>query len=148
MGDLAAYAGLFLTSFLAATILTIPSETALVGLLLTKSYPAWLLLVVASIANTLGSLVNWFLGRFAERFRERRWFPIKPGALAKAQAWYEKYGRWSLLLSWLPVVGDPLCFVGGLLRERFLVFLALVGLAKTARYAVVTALVLAGQSWS
>jgi len=146
MGDLAAYLGLFLTSFLAATVLTVPSETALVALLLTKSYPAWLLLVVASIANTLGALSNWLLGRFAEQFRHRRWFPIRPASLARAEAWYARYGRWSLLLSWLPVVGDPLCFIGGLLRERFLVFLILVGIAKTARYAVVTALVLTGQS--
>lgn len=135
------YAGLFLAAFLAATLLPMQSEAVLVALLLADHPVAWLV-VVASAGNVLGSLVNWWLGRGLERFRDRRWFPVSPAALARAQAWYARHGRWTLLLSWLPVVGDPLTLVAGVMRERLWVFLLLVTLAKTGRYAVLAAITL------
>lgn len=138
MADLAVYAGLFLTAFLAATILPMQSEAALVGLLLLDAQPVWLLVAVASIGNVLGSIVNWLLGRFIERYRDRRWFPVKPAALDRAQAWYRRYGKWSLLLSWMPIIGDPLTVAAGILREPFPVFLLLVAVAKVGRYLVLT----------
>jgi membrane protein YqaA with SNARE-associated domain len=138
MTDLAVYAGLFLTAFVAATILPMQSEAALVGLLLLDAQPVWLLVTVASVGNILGSVVNWLLGRFIEHYRDRRWFPVKPAALDRAQAWYRRYGRWSLLLSWMPVIGDPLTVAAGVLREPFPIFLLLVTLAKTGRYLVLT----------
>ena len=128
------YLGLFAASFLSATVLPFQSEVVLFGLLLTEHYQWWLLLLVASIGNTLGSVVNWGIGRLLTRFENRPWFPIKRDSIARAEAWYRHYGRWSLLLSWLPFVGDPLTIVAGVLREPFPVFLALVALAKTARY--------------
>lgn len=134
MIDLAAYAGLFAVAFIAATILPAHSEVALVGLLLTGKYSPFLLVAVASAGNILGSCVNWLLGRAAERFHDRKWFPVSAQALAKAQGWYHRYGRWSLLLSWAPVIGDPLTVAAGFLREPFWSFLTLVAIAKTARY--------------
>jgi len=134
MTDLAAYAGLFAVAFVAATILPAQSELALVGLLLTGKFSPVLLIAVAAAGNILGSCVNWLLGGFAERFRDRKWFPVSAQALDKAQGWYRRYGRWSLLLSWMPVIGDPLTVAAGFLREPFWSFLVLVTIAKTVRY--------------
>ena len=130
-----AYAGLFLAAFLAATLLPAQSEALLVALLL-AGHPPWWLLLVASTGNVLGSLFNWWLGRGIVHYRDRGWFPVKPGALARAQRWYRRYGRWSLLLSWVPVVGDPLTLAAGVMREPLRVFLPLVAVAKTGRYLV------------
>jgi membrane protein YqaA with SNARE-associated domain len=139
MTDLIVYVGLFVTAFVAATILPMQSEAALVGLVLTDAYPVWALIAVASLGNVLGSVANWLLGRGVERFRSRRWFPVKPAALDRAQNWYRRYGKWSLLLSWVPIIGDPLTVVAGVLREPFPIFLLLVTFAKVGRYAVLTA---------
>ncbi|MER9656610.1 DedA family protein [Mesorhizobium sp. M0152] len=141
MTDLAAYAGLFLAALLAATILPMQSEAVLVGLLLVD-YSPWPLIAVASVGNVLGSVINWVLGRGIERFRGRRWFPMNHAQLQRAQMWYRRYGKWSLLLSWLPVVGDPLTVVAGVLREPFRVFLVLVTAAKVGRYLVLAAVTL------
>lgn len=130
-----AYLGLLVTAFIAATLLPAQSETLMVGLLV-AGYVPWLLVVVASVGNVLGSTVNWFLGRELTRFSDRRWFPVKPAALARAQAWYGRYGKWTLLLSWMPIIGDPLTLAAGVMREPLRVFLVLVAVAKTARYAV------------
>ncbi|HCL67743.1 DedA family protein [Rhizobium daejeonense] len=142
MNALAAYGGLFLVALAAATILPMQSEAALAGLLLMETYSVWLLLAVASAGNVLGSLINWLLGRGLERFRDRRWFPVGPAALDRAQDWYQRYGKWSLLLSWVPVIGDPLTVVAGVLREPLPGFLALVAVAKVGRYLVVATITL------
>lgn len=131
-----AYIGLFFAAFGAATLLPLQSEALLVGLLLSDRYWLWALLAVATLGNVLGSLLNWWLGRGIERFRERRWFPVKPGHLEKARINYQRYGHWSLLLSWVPVIGDPLTLVAGVMREPLGRFLLIVTLAKGARYAV------------
>ena len=138
MFDLAVYGGLFLAAFTAATLLPAQSEALVVGLLLTD-YAPWVVLAVASVGNVLGSVVNWFLGRGLERLRGRRWFPASPASLARAEGWYRRYGRWSLLLAWAPIIGDPLTVVAGVLRETFLVFLLLVSIAKIGRYLVLAA---------
>lgn len=143
MIDPAVYGGLFLAAFLAATILPMQSEAALVGALLAGGQPAWALVLCAGLGNVLGSIVNWFLGRGIERFRHRRWFPVKAGALDRAEAWYRRWGKWSLLLSWAPVVGDPLTVVAGLLREPLATFVALVTIAKFGRYLVLAVATLA-----
>lgn len=142
MAELGVYAGLFLVAFLAATIFPAQSEAGLAGLLLTGDYSPVALVAVASAGNTLGAVVNWGLGRGIDRFSDRRWFPVKPAALARASRWYRRYGKWSLLLSWAPFVGDPLTVVAGVLREPFGTFLLLVAIAKTGRYLVVAALAL------
>ncbi len=134
MTPLAAYAGLFLAALGAASILPMQSEPVLVALLLLGEQPARALVLVASIGNTAGSCLNWLLGRWIEHYRDRRWFPVKPDRLAKAEAWYRRWGKWSLLLSWAPFLGDPLTVIAGVLREPFWVFLLLVAIAKTGRY--------------
>lgn len=136
-------ATLALVAFAAATLLPLQSEAVLVGLLLLDPERAWLLVGVASVANTAGSAVNWALGRGIERFQDRRWFPVPPAALERAAGWYRRWGRWSLLLSWAPIVGDPLTLAAGVLREPFLTFLLLVAIAKTARYLVLAVATLA-----
>ncbi|KAB2884364.1 MAG: DedA family protein [Pseudorhodoplanes sp.] len=142
MSALAVYGGLFLTAFIAATILPAQSELALAGLLLGGAYPPALLIAAASAGNVAGSVVNWMLGRLAERYRDRRWFPASPAALDRAQAWYRRYGYWSLLASWMPFVGDPLTVAAGLLREPLWRFFLLVAIAKTGRYLVLAAFTL------
>jgi membrane protein YqaA with SNARE-associated domain len=135
MAALTAYGGLFAAAFLAATLLPAQSEALLAALLLGGQYSAVALVAVAGAGNVAGSLVNYALGRGVERFRDRRWFPVSAPALARAQGWYARGGRWMLLLSWLPVVGDPLTLAAGVMRERLPVFLLLVTLGKVGRYA-------------
>ncbi|MBB4866364.1 membrane protein YqaA with SNARE-associated domain [Pseudomonas nitritireducens] len=139
---LAAHFGLFLSAFLAATLLPAQSEAVLVGLLLGGQYPWWSLLLAASLGNVLGSLLNWLLGRGLERWRGRRWFPVSDAALERAQRHYQRLGCWSLLLSWVPVIGDPLTLIAGVMREPLWRFLLLVTLAKVGRYAVLACLTL------
>lgn len=134
--DISAYASLFLVALGAATILPMQSEPVLVGLVLSGKFSWILLLTVASVGNTLGSVVNWFLGRGIERFRDRRWFPVSEKSLERSSGWYRKYGKWSLLLSWMPLFGDALTIVAGVLREPLLTFTILVFIAKTGRYVV------------
>lgn len=131
-----------MAAFGAATLLPIGSEPLFVGLLLGGVAAPWLLVTVASLGNTLGAVVNWWLGGRLERFSGRRWFPAGPEALARARGWYLRWGRWSLLLAWLPLVGDPLTVMAGVMRERLWVFLALVGLSKTCRFAVLALITL------
>lgn len=140
---LLACGGLFLTAFAAATLLPAQSELALAGLLAHGAAPVWALLAVATLGNTAGSSVNWLLGRGVARFRGRRWFPVSPAALARAEGWYRRYGRWSLLLSWAPVVGDPLTLAAGIMREPFPSFVLITLAAKLGRYLAVAAAVLA-----
>lgn len=128
--------GLFAVALGAASLLPLQSEPLLVGLLLLGGQPVWLLVVVASLGNTLGSVINWALGRQLVRWQDRRWFPVKPSALERASAWYRRWGHWSLLLSWAPIIGDPLTLAAGVLREPFWRFLLLVAIAKTGRYVV------------
>ena len=136
MAALAAYGGLFLAAFLAATIVPAQSEALLAGLILSGHYSTPWLLIVASTGNVLGSVINWMIGRGIERFRDHRLFPAKPEQLARAQVLYARWGYWSLLLSWVPIIGDPITIVAGIMREPLWRFLLIVGLAKTGRYIV------------
>jgi membrane protein YqaA with SNARE-associated domain len=142
MGTFLELGGLALVAFGAATLLPLQSEPVLVGLLLLGETSPWLLVLVASLANTLGSAVNWWLGGQLLRFQGRRWFPATPAQLDRAAGWYRRFGRWSLLLAWAPIIGDPLTLVAGMLRERLVVFLALVLLSKASRYVALTLITL------
>ena len=142
MIDMGVYAGLFGVAFLAATVLPAQSELGLAGLILSGEYSVPVLIGVASVGNTLGAVVNWALGRSIERYHDRKWFPASPSQLNKATRWYHKFGRWSLLLSWVPIIGDPLTLAAGVLREPLKSFLVLVVVAKTARYVVVAMLIM------
>lgn len=142
MTALAAYGGLFLAALIAATILPAQSEAVLAGLLVSGNHAPALLVLVAGTGNVLGSLVNWLLGRGIERFREARWFPVGAGPLERAGTWYRRYGWWSLLLSWLPFIGDPLTVAAGIMREPLWRFLLVVSIAKFGRYIALAAIVL------
>ncbi|MDH5188239.1 MAG: DedA family protein [Rhodospirillaceae bacterium] len=134
------YISLFISAFLAATIVPFSSEAVLATLSIAGGWDVLTLWLVASTANTLGAAVNWALGRWLLHYQDRKWFPFKQSDLDKADTWFQRYGVWSLLLSWVPLIGDPITFAAGFLRVRFSVFIVLVALAKSARYAVVIAL--------
>ena len=126
-----------MTALIAATLIPISSEVVLGALSAAEGADIWWLVAVASLGNTLGAAINWVLGRACLRWRDRRWFPVKPAALARATDRFNRFGSWSLLFAWLPVIGDPLTFAAGVLRVNFWLFLVLVAIGKTARYAVV-----------
>jgi len=132
-GALAQSAGLFLAAFGAATVLPFQSEAVFVGLQLGGTVSLTGLIVVASIGNTLGAVVNYVLGRGISRFRTRRWFPVTAAQLARAQRWYARWGVWTLLLSWAPL-GDAFTVIAGTMRTPVWLFLILVTIAKTGRY--------------
>lgn len=129
--------GFFLSAFLAATILPFSSEIVLSAFYAAGGGEAVALWLVASAGNVLGALVNWGLGRYLLHWQDKKWFPFKPEKLEKADAWFARYGVWSLLLAWVPVVGDPLTFVAGFLRVNVWLFLVLVTIGKAGRYAAV-----------
>lgn len=143
MNDLSVYPALFASAFAAASLLPAQSEALLAALLLARNQAVWALLTVASLGNVLGSVLNWLIGRSVERYRDRRWFPVTPARLVQAQDLYARIGHWSLLLSWLPIIGDPLTLIAGVMREPLWRFVLLVALAKTGRYVVIAALMLA-----
>ena len=130
-----AYLGLFASAFLAATLLPAYSEILFAGLL-QAGYDPLLLLAWASAGNTLGAAVNWLLGRYLLHFQDRKWFPFKTDNLGAAQRWFNKWGVWSLLLAWMPIGGDALTFIAGMMRVRFWLFFLLTAVGKTARYAI------------
>jgi len=131
------YLSLFVISFLAATILPFSSELTLAGLIATSNYDNLLLLVVASFGNVLGSVVNWVLGFYSRNLTTKKWFPFKDRQIENSSKWFSKFGKWSLLFAWVPILGDPLTLVAGLLRVRFLDFVILVAIGKVSRYLVV-----------
>ncbi|ENX47240.1 YqaA family protein [Acinetobacter oleivorans] len=125
---------LFISAFGAATLLPLQSEAVLVTLLLKGQYSALLLIGTATLGNVLGSCVNWWLGLKIEQFKHRKWFPVSEKRLEQAQRFYHKYGFYSLLLSWAPIIGDPITLVAGLFKENFWRFLGIVVIAKAGRY--------------
>ena len=131
-----AYLLLFISAFGAATLLPLQSEAVLLGLLANGCYSAVVLIAVASLGNILGSCVNWYLGLQIEHYKHKKWFPVSEQKMLQAQEIYQKYGFWSLLLSWVPMIGDPITLIAGLLKENFLRFLLMVCVAKTGRYLV------------
>ncbi|MCR8720136.1 DedA family protein [Pseudomonas syringae] len=142
MFELTSYLGLFAAAFGAATLLPLQSEAVLVGMLLSEHYATILLLLIATTGNVLGSVVNWYLGRSIERFRHKRWFPVSERHLDKAQTIYVRHGRWALLLSWVPIIGDPITMIAGVMREPLWSFLLVVTLAKALRYLTLAAITL------
>ena len=131
------YLSLFSISFLAATILPLSSELTLAGLMATSNYDNIFLLIVASLGNVLGSVVNWILGFYSRNLSTKKWFPFKDKQIEKSSKWFNKFGRWSLLFAWVPIIGDPLTLAAGLLRVKFIEFLILVTIGKVSRYLVI-----------
>ncbi len=134
---------LFLLSFLAATILPIGSEWLLIILVLQGISPTNVV-ITASIGNFLGACTTYLIGMWGSDFFIRTILGVSDRQLARAKTVYEKYGVWSLLLSWVPIVGDPLCLLAGLFRVGFGRFSLLVFVGKFSRYATLAFLTLPG----
>jgi membrane protein YqaA with SNARE-associated domain len=125
---------LFASSFIAATIFPAGSEAVLATLNIAGDHDKFLLLVVATIGNVLGALVNWFIGYYLVKFKDRKWFPLKKKQLKKYSNIYQKWGIWSLLFAWMPIIGDPLTVIAGIFRTNIWLFLLLVTIGKAGRY--------------
>ncbi|KAF7787552.1 hypothetical protein PRUB_a4661 [Pseudoalteromonas rubra] len=134
------YLSLFFSALISATLLPASSELLLSGLVVKQQGELFLLWLSATVGNVLGSVINYYLGTIISRVEDKRWFPVSKQAMGKAQRQFEKYGVYSLVFAWLPVVGDPLTLVAGVFRTRFSLFLLLVAVGKGLRYAVVIGL--------
>ncbi len=127
--------GLFLAAFLAATPVPFQSEIVFLALQAAGVASPWVLVIVASVGNTLGSVVTYGIGRGVAQFQGRRWFPVTPAQMARAEGWFGRWGIWVLLASWAPF-GDVIVLMAGVLRTKLWQFLLLVAVAKTGRYIV------------
>ena len=128
------YLSLLLISFLAATVLPLSSELVLIGLLNMNEHNSFALVAIASLGNILGSVFNWLLGFYLLKLVNKKWFPFKENQINTASRRFRKFGVWSLLFAWVPVIGDPLTFIAGTLKVNFLLFLILVATGKVSRY--------------
>ena len=127
---------LFFSALISSTLFPGGSE-ALLLYKLNEGGDAIALVVIATVGNVLGSLITYGMGRLGNEAVHKRWLRMDEKKVARAEKWFTRYGMPSLLLAWLPVVGDPLCLVAGLLRSHIGVFLLLVTLGKAARYTVI-----------
>lgn len=134
VAPLTPYLGLFITAFLAATVLPAQSEIVFSAMTLSGRFDVAWLLVAATAGNTLGSVANWLMGTFVTTFIGRRWFPFDAAAIASGETFYARWGKWSLLLSWAPVIGDVLTFTAGMMKVPIVPFVCLVTVAKGGRY--------------
>ena len=135
------YLSLFTISFLAATILPFSSELMLASMLSMENNNRILLIIISSLGNILGSVFNWVLGFYFMKLQNKKWFPFNKKQISKSSLWFEKYGKWSLLFAWVPIIGDPLTFVAGTMKINFFIFLILVGIGKISRYFIISLLV-------
>jgi len=133
------YITLFVVSFLAATLLPLGSE-ALLLYDISQNYSLILLWSFATVGNTLGSMFNYWLGLKGEVYLEKKGH-LSTKKMDKSRVFFAKYGGWTLLLSWVPIIGDPLTFIAGVLRYNFKYFTFIVFVAKGLRYATVVFLV-------
>jgi membrane protein YqaA with SNARE-associated domain len=134
------YLSLFVVSFLSATIFPASSELTLIGLISMKEYNTFSLLSAASLGNIMGSSLNWFLGFYLLKYINKKWFPFSQNQISRASSWFKRFGIWSLLFAWLPLVGDPLTLIAGILRIKFIFFIILVATGKILRYLVLISL--------
>lgn len=141
MNAIEVYASLFISSFLSSTILPGHSEIILTAFIFLKKYPIIDLIFFASIGNILGSILNWCIGYFLTNLKDRKWFPINKSQLTRASSWFLKYGKWTLFLSWVPIIGDPLTIIAGIFRVPIYSFILIICLAKTMRYVFISLVV-------
>lgn len=126
------YFYLFLIAFLSATLFPMGSEAFLL-FNLSLGNNIYLLFLVATFGNTIGSVVNYWIGLKGENYLLGKKI-VKEKHLIKSKNYFDKYGGYSILFSWLPIIGDPITLVAGVLRYNFKRFLLLVFIAKSARY--------------
>ena len=129
------YLGMFIVAFLAATILPVGSEIVLVALA-TNGYALPILVLIATLGNVLGSLVNYAIGFYGGDWLTTKVLKISPLQMHKAKQRYDRWGKWSLLFAWVPIIGDPLTVIAGLLKVSLGWFLLLVTIGKLGRYMV------------
>ncbi len=137
------YPALFLISFLAATIIPLGSEWLLTAMIL-QEFPLVPVVATATAGNYLGACTTYIIGIYGGPFIIRKLLRIDEATQQKAERLFQKYGTWSLLFSWLPIVGDPLCLAGGVFKVRFTLFTVLVLIGKLLRYAVIALIALGG----
>ncbi len=135
------YGALFSLSFLASTLIPIGSEW-LLAMMVLRGYDPVAAVAAATVGNLLGAMTTWLIGVYGGRWLIERVVRVSAEQEQRARGLYQRYGKFSLLFSWLPVIGDPLCLVGGLLGVNWLTFGTLVGIGKLARYAAVAILAL------
>ncbi|WP_243830892.1 YqaA family protein [Thiosulfatimonas sediminis] len=135
------YAVLFGLALLSATLLPGGSEIYLLNLSQTPSYSLFVLWLIATLGNTLGSVINYLLGRYLLHWQNSRWFPIKATSLTRSQQWFQRYGSASMLLAWTPIIGDALTLLAGVMKMHFGLFVVLVLIGKGFRYAIILGLV-------
>ncbi|MCK7414990.1 DedA family protein [Enterobacter cloacae] len=140
MSDALSLLSLFASSFLSATLLPGNSEVVLVAMLLSGVSQPWLLVLIATMGNSLGGLTNVILGRFFPLREKLRW-------QEKAVGWLKRYGAATLLLSWMPVIGDLLCLLAGWMRISWGPVLFFLCLGKALRYVLVAWATLQGMTW-
>ena len=133
--------GLFISAFLAATILPLSSEIVLSALLLNGLSPTTLV-IIATTGNVLGSLTNYALGYWASLVVVKKWLRMSEADFVRAEQRFVKYGMFSLCFAWVPIIGDPLTVMAGVLRIRLKWFLILVTAGKFLRYVVISYMVL------
>ena len=142
------YLTLFFSALVAATILPAQSEAVLVWHITNTPAQAFMFVTVATLGNVLGAVINWGIGRVINgginSGINRGWVAkiAPPEKLKKAEAMYRRYGRFSLLASWVPFIGDPLTVIAGVFREPLWSFLLIVTIAKSCRYIVLAMLTL------
>ncbi len=127
------YISLFITAFIAATLFPTASEALLIALI-NDQYHLVLLWLSATCGNVLGSCLNWWIGKELNRFRNKPWLFFSEKQLTRAETHFNRFGKYALLFSWLPIVGDPLTLIAGILKVRFWPFLILVTIGKGLRY--------------
>jgi len=142
MSSIEVYIILFTSSFASSTILPGHSEITLIALITQKKYEVFYLVVFASLGNILGSVLNWYLGLYFFKFKNKKWFPFKENQINKVSKSFLKYGKWSLLLSWVPFIGDVLTLVAGMFRVPLHQFIIIVSVAKIGRYIFVSLIAL------
>ena len=142
MNEIEVFITLFLSSFISSTILPGHSEITLTTFIFLNKYNIINLIFIASLGNIFGSILNWYLGFHFVKFKEKKWFPINKRQLEKASLWFLNYGKWSLFLSWVPFVGDPLTVVAGVLRVPIITFLIIVSISKILRYVIASLIAL------
>ena len=142
MSSIEVYIILFTSSFASSTILPGHSEITLIALITQKKYEVFYLVFFASLGNILGSVLNWYLGHYFLKFKNKKWFPFKENQINKVSKSFLKYGKWSLLLSWVPFIGDVLTLVAGMFRVPLNQFVVIVSVAKVSRYIFVSLIAL------
>ena len=142
MNETEVYFTLFTSSFVSSTVLPGHSELTLTAFIFLNKFSITNLVLIASIGNILGSILNWYLGFYFVKFKQKKWFPISHSQLEKSSLWFTNYGKWTLFLSWVPFIGDPLTVVAGILRIPIITFLIIVSISKILRYVFISLIAL------